>query len=429
MALVQSTVISPCEGAWRWRQGSDPIFAAPWPLTFGAVSVGPTRDLAAFNLERLKTDACELAHSGLTLQTRRPIQGAFDGWISGHDSSVGTRRLMKALLAFAGRNGPALLFGGVLVGVIFPSLAAIAKPWMGAAVFVFMLGAFLKVEPAALFSEMRRPVRTLLVGAWVLFGVPLAGAATLAALPLPAEIRLGAALALLAPPVGSAAAIATMLRLNGALALAISVVASILSPVYLPPLARWAADSVAVDIDATGMLVRVLVVVGGAAALSSALRAGAPAAVRRNPHVMVGLSVVGLIVVAIGAMHGVRAFIDTHFGEVLLWIAVAFALNAGFHALGTLLFKRMDYVDAMTVGLLSGNRNVTLVWVAAAPWLTSAPRAEIFLAASVFPIFMMPMAIRQVLASHERHAAPTTLSVAGEPQVAGSGAAAPMPLR
>ena len=68
---------------------------------------------------------------------------------------------MKSLLAFAGRHGPALLFADVLLGLAWPGLASAMKPAMGAAVFVFTLGAFLKVDPAALHASLRsiRPCR------------------------------------------------------------------------------------------------------------------------------------------------------------------------------------------------------------------------------------------------------------------------------
>lgn len=45
---------------------------------------------------------------------------------------------MRNLLAFAGRNGPVMLFGGVFVGLLIPTLAESARPLMGAAVFAVL---------------------------------------------------------------------------------------------------------------------------------------------------------------------------------------------------------------------------------------------------------------------------------------------------
>ena len=40
------------------------------------------------------------------------------------------------LLTLAGRNGPAMLLGGTLVGVLVPALTGYATPFMGVAVFL-----------------------------------------------------------------------------------------------------------------------------------------------------------------------------------------------------------------------------------------------------------------------------------------------------
>jgi hypothetical protein len=54
------------------------------------------------------------------------------------------------------------------------------------------------------------------------------------------------------------------------------------------------------------------------------------------------------------------------------------------------LFTPSGRLRALTVGLVSGNRNVTLAWAAAGPGLMAYPEVELFLAMSVFPIFMLP---------------------------------------
>ena len=64
----------------------------------------------------------------------------------------------RDLLAFAGRNGPLILFVGVMIGLVAPTLADAARPLLGFAVFVFTLGAFLKVDLASFRKEFERPV-------------------------------------------------------------------------------------------------------------------------------------------------------------------------------------------------------------------------------------------------------------------------------
>lgn len=327
---------------------------------------------------------------------------------------------MKTLLSFSGRHGPVMLFCGVFLGLLMPRLAEHAKPLMGVAVFIFTLGSFLKVDRAELRANLVQPIRLALVLLWVALGVPLVAWALVTWLPLPTGTRTGILLCMLAPPVGSAAAMATMLRLNSAMALTTTVIVGLLSTVLLPPAAAL-VGLVEMHIDTLQMMGRLALLVMGAGALAGALRRFANKFVRANPHAMTGVSVVGLIVVAIGAMHGLRPQLLLHGQEVVAALALAFAVNVGFQVLGAVLFAKMGRCDALTVGLLSGNRNVTLVWVAASPWLMDLPQVQLYLAASVFPIFMLPLPIAKLLArwnlNCESAQVATTLAVPGSPDV------------
>ena len=306
----------------------------------------------------------------------------------------------NALLARAGRNGPALLCGGVLVGLAAPALAEAARPLMGAAVFVFTLGAFLKVDGAAFRGELGRP-GTVLVLAWATFGVPLLVHVLVLASRLGPDLSLGLLLCTLAPPVGSAAAIAAMLGLSAPLALLATVAATLAAPLYLPPLAAALAGA-ELDIHAIEMSLRLGVIVGGAAAASGLLRRYAGRWVATNPNAMTGIAVVGLLLVAVGAMRGMREHISAAPGQAAGMLALAFLANAGLQLLGAVLFGRLERQRALTVGLISGNRNITLVWAAAAPFLEGHASVELFLAMSVFPIFMLPAVTQRVLASLNR---------------------------
>lgn len=308
---------------------------------------------------------------------------------------------MNKLLSFAGRHGPVILFLCVLMGLFMPTLANAAKPLMGAAVFIFTLGAFLKVERAAVQAQLLRPQRLAWAILWIVVGVPLTTWALLALLPLGAGTKTGLLLCMLAPPVGSAAAIAAMLRLNPALALTVTVVASLLSPLVLPP-AALLLGGVHVQIEMATMMLRVARVVVGAGIVAALLRRFAGGFVQANPQTMTGVSVLGLIVFAIGAMQGMVPQLTRHLDEVALALGVAFAFNAGFQALGAALFAGNGGTDAMTVGLLSGNRSVALVWVAVLPWLAKMPDVEVYLAAAAFPIFMLPLPLAKVLGALRR---------------------------
>jgi BASS family bile acid:Na+ symporter len=300
------------------------------------------------------------------------------------------------LLALAGRHGPALLCGGVLVGLVAPPLAELARPLMRLAVFVFTLGASLKVDAAAFRAELARRGEVLLVLGWVLFGVPLLTLAVVTLLPPGEAAATGLLLCALAPPVASAAAITAMLGLSAPLALLATVVATVLAPLTLPPLAGLLAGAT-LAIAPLELFARLLAIVGAAAGAAWLLRRRAGDWVAANPQAMTGISVAGLLLVAVGAMRGMQEQILAAPGQAAVFLALAFGANAGMQLAGALLFARLDRWRALTVGLVSGSRNVTLVWAAATPFLVGRPELELFLAAAVFPIFLLPAATRPLI--------------------------------
>ena len=280
--------------------------------------------------------------------------------------------------------------------MVLPDLAQGARPLMGVAVFVFTLGAFLKVDRTAFRQELARPAVVMPALIWTGVGVPAVALAVSETGALPAPLAAGLVLCMLAPPVGSAAAIAAMLGLSPALAMFVMVCVTITSPFYIPQM----AVSLGLDglqLDAAALLMRLMTIVGGAFVCALLLRRFAHEAVNRNPHAMTGIAVVGLLVVGVGAMQGMQMRFLQEPRHVMEVLAIAFAANVAFQLLGAAVFARCTRIDALTVGFLSGNRNVTLIWAAAAPALASQPEIELYVAMSVFPIFMLPFFMKRLL--------------------------------
>ena len=165
-----------------------------------------------------------------------------------------------------------------------------------------------------------------------------------------------------------------MLGLSAPLALLATVAATVVAPLYLPPLAASLAG-VELAIDPLALSARLAVIIGGAVSVAWLLRRHAGAWVAANPHAMTGVSVLGLILVAVGAMRGMQGHVFAAPAQAVALLGIAFSANAGFQAIGALLFAGMDRTRALTVGLVSGNRNITLVWAAAAPTMR-ARRAD-----------------------------------------------------
>jgi hypothetical protein len=308
---------------------------------------------------------------------------------------VGAEAMVRLLdvLGWLGRQGSRLLVVALGAGLLVPVLAEAAKSAMAASVLLVTFGAFLRIDPQRIRAELTHR-GNLPVQGWVMLGVPLLAAGAVAVLePLP-ELGLAIILATLAPPVGSAAAIAMMLGLDATLALVCSVSAGLASPVVAPLLGPQLGGA-GIVLDPGVLALRLLLLVGGGAALAVLVRRGAG---RRLPDVQgaaVGICVIGLIGLALGAMQKMGARLEEDAGHVAAMLGLALAVNIGLQLTGLLLFTGGGVRRAMTIGLLSGNRNVALMWAAALPIVEGRPLAELYLATSVTAIFVLPLLIQE----------------------------------
>ena len=100
-----------------------------------------------------------------------------------------------------------------------------------------------------------------LVLAWVGLALPLA-AAILLSFSADPSLRAGVLLSLLAPPVGSAAAIAGMLGLRPRLALLVSIALTLLTPISIPCFATVLGLGIAFDMG--GLAIRLFSIIGAA---------------------------------------------------------------------------------------------------------------------------------------------------------------------
>src|SRR3546814_13369325 len=144
---------------------------------------------------------------------------------------------MSRLLAFLGCHATWVLFVGVFLGLALPALATLARPLLAPAVAVLLTATLLRIDGRVMLGYLRRPRLAALIVGWLLLGAPLATAAVLALLPLPAALTTGLVLMAAAPPILSAAPIAMLLGLDGALALVVGLIATLLTPSPVPPLA------------------------------------------------------------------------------------------------------------------------------------------------------------------------------------------------
>ncbi len=132
---------------------------------------------------------------------------------------------LAAALAWLGRQGMRAVAISVFAGLALPPLASLFKPLFAPALFMMLLLAFLRVDPAALRGYFTRPGPVLAATAWNMLAIPVAFGLGLVALGVPHDgLFIALMLNAAAPPIISSAAIAALMGLDAALSLATLIV-------------------------------------------------------------------------------------------------------------------------------------------------------------------------------------------------------------
>ena len=303
--------------------------------------------------------------------------------------------LIRAVLApldLCGRHATTVLFLAVFIGLALPDLAALARPLLPTAVVLLLTTTLLRLDWPAIGRELRRPGLQLLLFPWQQLVLPVAVWAVLQLLPLPRSLTVALVLMAAAPPIMSAAALAILLGLEGALALVASLIATLLTPFVLPPVAL-ALLGLELGIGLVEFMTRLALLIGLAVAAALVLRRliGRPR-LAQLARPLDGAVVLLMLVFVVGIMDGVteRALSDP--AGAFLWFIAACVANPLLQLLGTLAFAWLGRRRALTVGLLAGNRNMGLL-LAALPGAVDAEVALYFGLAQI-PMYVLPAVMR-----------------------------------
>ncbi len=294
-------------------------------------------------------------------------------------------------LSVCGRQGPVLLVVSLCGGLLVHPLAYLGYQLLPLSAFLLTLGSFLTAGMAPAEAGIR-PSLVVIVLAWVGLVLPLAASAALWFSPIEVNLRAGVLLSLLAPPVGSAAAIAAMLGLQSRLALVVSIALTLVTPLSIPAFATVLGLGVAFNMEAIAF--RLFSIIGAAAVVAYlCLRfRDRISAVLPDQRAATGIAVMGLIIVGLATSQGIQAQLNGNPTRFVEMLTAAIAINFGLFALGLLTFWKLGFRLAGTIGLVSGNRNVTLAWAAASVGLP--PLTEGYVAACVIPVLALPLLIR-----------------------------------
>jgi predicted Na+-dependent transporter len=294
---------------------------------------------------------------------------------------------MKFVLRWAGRNGALVVVAGVAIGLCIPHLSALARPYLAVAIFIFTFGSFLKFDGTSLGREIINARQIALMVAWATFGVPVVIMLLIAVARPGPELAQGLLFWALVPASPACVAFAAILRLNIPIALLATVVGTAASPFYIPALATM-FGGYHLDIDPLATCLHLVGLVGGAFLASVAAKRLASPFIRANPEAMTGIAVFAMFLAGMGSMRGMQAHLLAQPQTSLEFVLLAYLLLFGAEVSGSLLFWQYGRSAALTAGLISGTRTITLAWVVLGGKVL--PLADLFLAASMVAKYTAP---------------------------------------
>lgn len=304
---------------------------------------------------------------------------------------------MRHFLAILGGHATWVLFGGVLIGLILPDLASMARPLLVPSVALMLLLTMLRIDWHLIVHYGRRYVLLIVSLIWILGTTPVLVWAALWFDGLPTELASAIILMAAAPPIVGSASIALFLRLESELALVITVLATFIAPITLPP-AGLTLIGLEIGFDSWAFMARLLGIIGFASLGAFILLRwfGRERIVSHGQRIDGGI-VALMLVFAIAIMDGVTETLLSDPGKIALWIAAAFFANILLQGAGLIGFLWSGRNQAATVALLSGNRNMGLVLAALPP---GAPQdIFLFFALAQLPIYMLPIILKSVYKS------------------------------
>jgi len=298
---------------------------------------------------------------------------------------------MKSSLEWLGRQGTWAGAASLLVGLIFPPLAAALKPAFAGAIFLLLVVSFLRVDPSELRARFSSPLLVGIASLGIMVAIPLLVGF---ALPFTGIGRLDPAIALglmmyvAAPPIMSSIAFAAFLRLDTALTLAVLIVCAAATPLLSPLIVSHFAGGV-LELDPAQLTLRLLGILGGAFLFATAIRRYfGNERIAESKGVIDGASVVILILFGITAMDRVTAHALKDPLAIAGLTLLVFAIAIGIYVITTLIFWREGLQKSLALGFSSAHRNMGVMVAAAGSALPEL--TWIYFAVAQFPIYLLP---------------------------------------
>lgn len=299
------------------------------------------------------------------------------------------------VLRFIDAHATAIMFLGVVCGVILQPLAAIVGPVLLPLIVLTLLLATMRTDLGALGAVLRRPASSLTHVAWLLLLSPAAVFAGLSVLPVPTELVGPLVLFAAAPPIASMPSFAILFGLDASFVLIGMSLASILCPLTVPAVAGLVMHG-QIAISPTDLAIRLaLLIVGSLLAGLILRRALGPERIARQKRTLDALFVAAATLIGIALMDGIVALTLADPRAMAIIVAGVFGFSFLLFAAAAFVFLPAGLPAALGVALNSGGRSIAMVLAVVGGG--ASPELIMVVAAAQLPIFVFPLFQRPLI--------------------------------
>ena len=302
--------------------------------------------------------------------------------------------MIRSWLEFGLRHGGSLLAASLAVGIAIPPLAAFVRPAITLVVVTLMGLVLLRTDFRVIFGLLRSPSLMAALALWLMVAAPLLAYALTLLFGIEGTDQAGLVVLATGCAATSAPAFARLVGLDPQLSIVASVGSTLLVPITAPPLALGLLG-IDLALSVQALMGRLALVVGLPLLASLAVRRIAPPPLLLHwGRAIDGAAVWCVVLYGLAVMHGVQAAALAQPAEFARSLALAFAGGYGLNVVTALAFLPFGRSTALTTGLLSGNRNMSL-YLAVLPGDTD-PAILLFLALCQFPLLLSPFLLRPI---------------------------------
>lgn len=302
-----------------------------------------------------------------------------------------------AALAWIGARARWMLAIGVIAATFLPALSATLRPFLPALVVLVLASTMARLDLRLLARRAARPRRLAALLIWtmaMLVATPVLVWAAAWALGLP-DIHLASLVyTFISPPIASSAAMCLMLGLEAGLAIELTVLASLLTPLTGPFVAKLLLGET-VPIDALDLSLRVAVIMAAGVVGGLVIRAGLGVdRIERNGAAFDGVTTIILVIFVVPLFDRFWELVLRDPGFALAILALVLVANWGGQAVMAVAGRRVATPQiAGAAALMWGTRNIS-VYLAALP---PDPLFGLYVAFYQIPMLFTPLVLGRIL--------------------------------